>query len=112
DAHVDLARVDRTAGLERDLEAGLAQHPEEREAAALCERLTAGDAHETRARLARLIDEPGYSAPFAAVERVGGVAVSAAQRATGQADEESRPADGIRLALERQKRLGDAESGG
>src|SRR5688500_877625 len=48
----------------------------------------------------------------AAVKGVGGIAVAAAQRAAGKADENCRQADAARLALERKEDLGDAECRG
>jgi len=48
-------------------------------------------------------------APLPAMEGVLGVAVAAAQRATGQAHEHGRPAGGVGLALQGQEDLGDLQ---
>src|SRR5688572_486081 len=88
-ARVHRACVDGTARLERHLESGLAQVRQEGRARLLCERLAPGDAHVPGTRFPRLVHQPRHGAPLPAVERVSRVAVLAAQRATGQADEET-----------------------
>ena len=48
--------------------------------------------------------------PLTAVEGVGGVAVTATQRAAGQAHEHGRPAGVAGFALQRQEDLGDLQT--
>ena len=59
---------------------------------------------------AHIVKNRGEGFSLAAAEGVGRVAIDAAQRATGQADEHRRPAHRTRFALQRQENLGDAQA--
>src|SRR5690606_8226546 len=97
---VDLADVDRTGGFQRDLVAGVAQALQQADTALLRQRLATGDADVADTVPRDLGEDAVVVPPLAAMEGVGGVAVLAAQRATGQAHEHRRPADAPRLALQ------------
>src|SRR5690554_45313 len=109
DAGIDPADVERARGLQRDHVARVAQPAQQSDAALLRQRLAAGHADMAHAVAGDLCKDRVDVLPLAAVEGIGGIAVAAAQRAAGQADEYRRPPGVARLALERQENLGDAE---
>src|SRR5205823_507897 len=78
--------------------------------ALLRERLAPGHAHERRAELAHARDDRLELPPLSAVERIRGVAVLAAQRATGEPHEHRGPPRGVRFALQGVEDLGDLEA--
>src|SRR5690606_16786803 len=78
-------------------------------AGALRQRLAPGHADVARAVAFDLSENRGDRAPLPAMECIRGVAVTAAQRASREANEHGRPADAARLALEGMKYLGDAK---
>ena len=89
--------------------AQIAKLGEQREATFLRERFAAGDADVPRGIRADLGDDIGNRAPLAAVERIFRVAPYTAQRTTGQAYENRRPADRVCLALHGMEYFADAK---
>ena len=109
-ARIHLRQRHGAAGLERHRKPAIAEAREQRQAVLLRQRLAAGDAHvarresRTRARIASMLH------PLAAVERIGGIAVLAAQRTAGEAHEHRGQAHRVRLALQRMEDLRDLEA--
>ena len=107
-ARVDRTDVERAGGFQRHLVAGFAQTLQQNQTALLRQRLAAGDADVAGAVARHFVQYGRDRPPVAAVKTVGGIAVHAAQRTTGQAHEHRRPAHRVRLALQRVEDLGDA----
>jgi hypothetical protein len=106
---VDLADADRSRGFQRHRMAGVAQPPQQPDAALLRQRLATGHADMAHALALYLGEDLVDRPPAATVEGVGGVAVLAAQRAAGQAHEHGRAPRVAGLALQGQEDLGDAQ---
>src|SRR5262245_3031457 len=92
DTRIDVRDIDRTARLERHVEPKVTELRQQRGATRLRERLAARHTDVRRAVAAHLGLDLGERAPLAARERVRGIAVLAAQRAPGEADEDGGPA--------------------
>ena len=82
---------------------------QERHAWFLRQRLATGHRHISRAVGRHRREDFIKRLRFAAAESVGGVAIHAAQRAAGQADENRRQAAAAGFALQRMKNFGDAQ---
>src|SRR5690606_2940984 len=107
DPRIHAADVVRAAGLETDLVARIAEHLEKRQAAGLSERLAAGHTDVARSEARDPLEDLAARAPLAAAERIGRVAVSAAERTAGQPHEDGGPAGVEGLALDRMEDLAD-----
>src|SRR6185437_3098290 len=106
------AYIQRAAGLERHVEALVAQALEQFEAVRLRQGLSAGHAYMRGGVAAHLPHHGLEVVPIAVMKRILGVAITAPQRAAGQADENRGKADGVGLPLQRMKNLIDAQSVG
>src|ERR1700733_482159 len=98
------------AGLDGHGMAGVTEAGEQPQAVLLRQGFTAGDSDMLRAILRHFSKDFVEAPPIAAVESVGRVAVAATQGTPGQAHEHGRPADAVRLPLDRMEDLRDPET--
>src|SRR3546814_7156049 len=89
--------------------ARIAQTLQQRQAILLCQRLAARHTDVVCPEPGDLGNNRIERLPLPAMKRISGVAVMAAQRATGEAHKHGRPAHGRGFALDRQENLGDFE---
>src|SRR5690606_39125725 len=111
-SRVDVRHVHRAARFERDAIAGIAEAHEQRKATFLRERLASGHADMARAEGVYALRYGVDRHPLAAMERVRSIAVLAAERTTGEANEHRGPPHAVRLALNRQEDFGDLDARG
>jgi len=83
---------------------------EQIEAGLLRKRFAAGYADAAHAAASRDFNQLACLTPLAAVKGVLRIAVDTPQRTTGQADEQSRPTDGVCFTLDRNEGLRDLDT--
>ena len=88
------------AGLQRHVEACVAEAGQQRQTIRLCQRFPAGHAHVSSSENANLVDDGIEIAPVAGMKRVFGIAVLAAQRTTRQPHEHGGKTNRIGFPLQ------------
>ena len=103
------ANVHRARGFQRHLVAAVAQLGQQRQTAALRQRLATGDTDVVRRMARNALQDLRHGEILAAVEGIFGVAPNAAQRTPGEPHEHRGQADTAGFALQREKDFGDAQ---
>ncbi|MCY1273416.1 hypothetical protein D9M70_220250 [compost metagenome] len=106
---IDGGNIQRAAGFDGNLVAGIAQALQQRDAVGLGQRLATGDADVARLVGGDALEDGVERHDLATAERVGGVAILTAQGAAGEAHEDRRQAGGTCFPLQRVENLGDSQ---
>ncbi len=107
-SRIHAGNIQRAAGFQRHLITGITQRGEQWQAILLCQRLAPCDSDVVWFKGFDLTQDVAKQGTFAAGEGVGGVAISAAQRAAGEADKHRGQSDAAGFTLQRIKNFGDA----